>query len=893
MKKIVLVFFIGVLCAANSFGADNVVISRAIPVKNNIEKTENTTDTTKNRAARRVNVSRNTTKNAENATRANVQKNDINVIPRATRKTVNRQSVEDIANTVGRNARTDAASINSNPAVRRAGVVLRATTAEVGGRAKIIGTNTQTGSNIDESVRNIRGRATSLNSSKTQNKPTAESIALAKDNMEKLADLNNTCQQQYNECMDQFCMVIDANQKRCSCSANLAKYAAAQKAVEEANTELNDVAQNIRYIGLSADEIRAIMNATEAELAMSKTKDNTQTRSMLDDIADMIKDPTAASSTSLYSDSQTNLLDMDFDFSSDSSDLFGLELFSSNSNDISSKRGKDLYKEATKRCKTVLNQCKDAGGTESQIVGNYDLAIDKDCIAYEQGLEKLNQQLVSNVRSANLMLQKARLSVLQNKNQYDVRGCIGALENCMLDDMVCGEGYIKCLDPTKNYIDENGKVVLGRNIENITAFTQEYSNSNINADFIKASINDTTCQKQDGACIVNYLMNKIGTGQSFKDGGLCRAVLDKCQYYTYTGTNDKTARYNPYNEVVINYIQRAMVNIKAAQSKIISDYASSCLTDVSDCYNQQVTQINALTTGANADSVYNVMTGACYNVALTCGYAVFAYDVNMAEKILAEPQEANKRLILIRAISDLFYQSLICPTNSTFVSNYNINSSGRADANETPNNANEGNITQAIQIINRKIRGYVNTRCQCNDGYSVWNGTCMETCSNNEYRNNLGICVSCGESIPSGGNDTMENNACIASCPAHSTKTDAYHTVSDNGTAQGYTTSRCQCNDGYIVLDGACVQACPENSTFVYGNTNADANRTIHGFATYYCQCGENYSVWSGECRVKCADNQIRDANGVCRDCNGNQGSPSANMEPSNCPTGGDNGGDL
>jgi DNA-binding transcriptional MerR regulator len=61
-----------------------------------------------------------------------------------------------------------------------------------------------------------------------------------------------------------------------------------QKAAEEANAELNDVAQRIRYVGLSADEIRAILTATEAELAMDKTRDNTETRSALEDIADMI-----------------------------------------------------------------------------------------------------------------------------------------------------------------------------------------------------------------------------------------------------------------------------------------------------------------------------------------------------------------------------------------------------------------------------------------------------------------------------------------------------------------------------------------------------------------------------------------------------------------------------
>ncbi len=738
-------------------------------------------DTSTNRGARRTSVGTNSnvydgetgkksddkaaiSRNVARAiARTNNQKPDVNVVSRgAQRNTVTRNSLDTAVNTVGRNARTDAASINSDPSVRRAGVVLRATTAEVGGRAKITGTDTQTGSNINQEIRNIQGRASLLGNTRKSVTPTAESISAAKDVLEKTADLNNTCQEQYNECMDQFCAVVDANQKRCSCSENLAKYARVQAAVEDANVELNEVAQNIRYLGLSADEIRAIMNATEAELELSKTKDNTQTRSMLDDIAEMIKDPTSSSAYS-YSANGNSLLDMEFDFSSDASDLFGLDLFTSSSNDISSKRGKDLYKEATKRCKVVLNQCKDAGATESQITGNYDLAIVKDCAAYEQGLEKLNQTLLSNVRSANLMLQKGRLTVLQNKNQYDARGCVGALENCMLDDMVCGEDYVKCLDPTKNYIDENGNVVLGRNIAAIAGITENYNNANITADFIKAASADTTCSNHDGACIVNYLMNKIGTGQSAKDGGLCRAVLDKCQDYTYSATG-KTASYKPYNDIVVNYIQRAMVNIKAAQSRVISDYASTCMSDISDCYNQQMTQISSLSTTANANSIYSVMTGACYNVALTCGYAVFAYDANVAaemERIASDNTSGNQpsaaelktidtlqKAYLIQAVSDLFYQSLLCPTNSTFVAS-----------------------AQTVSA-NRTVGGYANARCKCDDGYTVWGGACLASCSINEYRNNLGACVSCETGTATGGVlepqhsvtvQKIENNTCSGS----------------------------------------------------------------------------------------------------------------------------------
>ena len=703
MRRFSYVLFVAVFYTANSFAATGN-ISRAIPTKNSNEFIEQQTEniTTKNRSAATISRSVSRGKKVDVVSRTTPNQK-ANVVSRSvnTRTKSTTSGLDAAVNTVGRSARTDAASINNTAAVRRAAITLRASTAEVGGRATIGNSDVQTGSNIDEQVRGVQNRAL------TQQKAiTAESLAAAKDMMEKSNDLNNVCQQQYNECMDQFCAVVDANQKRCSCSANLSKYAKAQEAVEAANTELNDVAQRIRYVGLSADEIRAIMSATEAELEMNKTRDNTKTRSLLDDIADMIKDPTAA--TTLTASNSDSLLNMDFDFSSDSSDLFSLDMFSDKASDISAKRGTALYKEATKRCKSVLNQCKDAGGNESQITGNYDLAIAKDCIAYEQGLEKLNTTLVNNVRSANLMLQKARLAVLQNKNEYDAKGCIGALEKCMLDDMVCGEDYLKCLDPTKMYIDENGTVVLGRNTPNITDFMTSYNNTKINSDFIKASKSDTTCANHDGACIVNYLMQKIGTGATVKDGGLCRAVLDKCQYYTYEETGKKTT-YKPYNEVVVGYIQRAMVNIKAAQSKIISDYAATCMSSVQECYNKQNTQITAWSDSANVDNVYKVLTGTCYNVALTCGYSVFAYDKEMQEKIEKLPDESDRKLALIEGISELFYQEMLCPENSVY---------------------DDGTQTGA----------HVNARCVCKDGYSASDGACVKSCPSGNY-DAYGTCV--------------------------------------------------------------------------------------------------------------------------------------------------------
>ncbi len=295
---------------------------------------------------------------------------------------------------------------------------------------------------------------------------TAAEITKAKEILEQTAELNKSCQEQYNECMDQFCAVVDAQQKRCSCSANLSKYTKVEEAVNNANTSLNEVAQRIRYVGLSADEIRAIMNATEAEEALDDNKDKSETRDMLNDIEKMIQDPTISASYTAENDT-LNLLDIDF--SEDSTDIFNLDFLGAESSNISNKRGKSLYDVAVKRCKTILNNCENVGATSDQITGNYDLAIDKDCIAYEQGLKKMNEKLLSNVRSANSMLQKARLTVMQNKTQYNMTECVGALENCMKDEMVCGDNYFKCIDPTKKYIDENGDCEEPDNFYPLTA----------------------------------------------------------------------------------------------------------------------------------------------------------------------------------------------------------------------------------------------------------------------------------------------------------------------------------------------------------------------------------------------------------------------------------------
>jgi hypothetical protein len=663
---------------------------------------------------------------------------------------------------------------NESSAVRRAGVSLRPTVAEVGGRATIGDTDKMTGSNIaTESGRVATARAA------TSMRPTAASIAETTEKLTLTSSLQDSCTQQYMDCMDQFCNVLDANQGRCSCSDRLSTYTKTERAVKEANNQLNEVAQRIRYVGLSADEIRAIMKATEAELAMQGQRDTTENRSMLEQIEKLIKNP-----ETFVNEANNNSLDLDFniDFESmDFDEIFNLDMFG-NTSSFSNMRGVALYNAAKNKCKNILNTCKTNGANSSQISARYDMEIDKACIAFEKGLERMNQTLKTNVRAATSMLQQARLAVLNNQNSLDAKGCVGALESCMTDDMVCGDSYIKCMDPTKNYIDENGIVVLGRDITNIRRFMDAFSAAEIKLSDATglASLTESTCKaspNNDGRCIVRYLLNKIGMGES-ATSGLCRVVLDKCQRVSY-----KNGKYDPTNYVVQNFIQRAMVNIKANQEQVIAEYASTCMQDVAYCYSQQVSQLNAWSTSASVASIQTIMSSACRNVALTCGFAIFSVpSACTLDGVTPEICFDNKCRLdngypenpaawttddvsCIYGVSEIFYQTMLCPENSVFTI---------PAANQIPTAGKIWASNDTAATYTNRV--WLNERCMCNPGYGYLSGRCVLQPSNSAWvgatcvvTNLTGQCAIVGYSCTAGSNGFIPQNGTCVQCPTGKT----------------------------------------------------------------------------------------------------------------------------
>ena len=294
-----------------------------------------------------------------------------------------------------------------------------------------------------------------------------------------------------------------------------------------------------------------------------------------------------------------------------------------------------MYKTATARCKAaVLNTCSAQGVDISVITNAYDLEIDKQCIVYERALTDSNDQMASTVRNAKSVLQKARLLVAQQKNTYDLRGCVNALDSCMQDDFVCGSDYENCLDPTGKYIVD-GKIVVGstpgQKVDADVAAPKYYTDNlyatwnygdkknawgddGTLSDYITQTVTNSNVTKTS-EIMSNYLQYKIGYNADGKNYGMCMSVLNKCQDITYKGAGQNKT-YDPQNNVVKEYLQRTLTQIKAKQDELLASYAETCISDVSSCLGQNGYSTSSTTT--TSQSAKNIAINACRASIVTC-----------------------------------------------------------------------------------------------------------------------------------------------------------------------------------------------------------------------------------------------------------------------------------
>ena len=587
-------------------------------VVNSARSQSNTRNPSASRAGNTARRESATTK--RETTNRTTQSRTTNVGARATQSRTARTASSRTPTVTARSASTQVRSASNTRAARSA--------------TNAIGTSQGATKNAVKSRTATAGKSRAASNTITRARTTSATALINSD----VSGMMEYCKTQYTQCMDNFCDVLDDAQGRCSCSKNIKNYAKTSTAQKEANAALQDIAQQIQYIGLSRDEVETLFTQTEAELTMQGNTDNSQIKNSLDKIKEMIVDVKPGTAVSTETDSGFSFnLDGLLDFNLDSMGFDLASIFGNNNSgtsSISNQRGEQLYKTASARCKkSVLESCQAQGINITLIENSYDLEIDRACIAYERSLSDGNDDIVQTVRNAQTVLQRARLMVEQQKNVYDLRGCVGALDACMQDDFVCGSDYELCLDPTGKYIVE-GEVVVGSTpgyvIEGASSVppSKEYGNNTLMGTWYYDGKFAWGATTQDGSLMdyiskyvtpnpirntssnmAEFLQHKIGYNEKGKNYGMCMSVLNKCQNLTY---DKKTGNYIPNNQVITEYLARTLVQIKRAQDAVLADYAESCITDVSSCLSTN----NFDTTASN--SKQNIAINACRSQIKTC-----------------------------------------------------------------------------------------------------------------------------------------------------------------------------------------------------------------------------------------------------------------------------------
>lgn len=558
-------------------------------------------------------------------------------------------------------------------------------------------------------------------------------------NLTAIAELTEYCKAQYLACMDNYCNVLDDNQGRCSCSKNLKNYQKTEEALAVATENFQEVVQKIKYIGLTTEQVNSLFKETEAELEMKSTNDSSQLKSSLDAIKRKIVDVTtpnaSTATTGNISMDVSGLLNADFTAGFDLASFLNMNT-GTDANNISNQRGEQLHKTATQRCKTaVLNSCV-AQGIEANIITNsYDLEIDKQCIAYERDLNEANEEMRNNVRNASTILQQARLMLAQNKNAYDFRGCIAAIDSCMQDEYVCGSDYSLCLDPTGKYL-ANAEIVKGGapgvsggSVKNDTPLanasdldtwvskgmyslysTWNYTDSEANSTspntvnafgggkkenlskYIDKSLATWATTYTNNVAtddMATYILQKIGyIDNNDKVHGMCASVMKQCQDYTFSGST-KNKKYVPNNEVIRQYLASVLTKIKLQQDSILADYAEDCRSDVTSCLTTNGYDESNTTTTASQNAV-----NACRADITTCmsvsGYA---------------PKDGGA--LTLRAMKDWVATMLLsCPEN------YYLSDTGAND-NVT---CQPCGMAGSVPLVSN---GGQSTMCYCPDGYTA------------------------------------------------------------------------------------------------------------------------------------------------------------------------------
>ncbi len=210
-----------------------------------------------------------------------------------------------------------------------------------------------------------------------------------------------SCRETYRNCMDQFCLLTDAEGNRCSCSDSVLQSKTIIAEIEEIQAE----AELLYTEGVEKEQLGA-----KADLVFASSSEDSKKSKSIN-----------------FTDWLSN--DTDAGYSQDLSADFEV--------------GNNLYAIAAKNCAAELKACDDKADME-QIL--YSRMITQDCKNYDSFLEAQKKEAENNKKIAEAAVRNARLGMLSETNLYNRGECLLAYKSCISDKGGCGVNFENCLD---------------------------------------------------------------------------------------------------------------------------------------------------------------------------------------------------------------------------------------------------------------------------------------------------------------------------------------------------------------------------------------------------------------------------------------------------------------
>ena len=230
---------------------------------------------------------------------------------------------------------------------------------------------------------------------------------------------DQACYDAYFGCMDQFCIIDNANGGACGCSDDSIEYEQEFAAIQE----ILDEATRLR-----TEEVERVQAGANADIIFSGERRYDADGNIIDDEELSAEEQKAQERAELLALFNTSIYD---------------EPEEDTTTSIADMVGDELYRTADELCVAqVPDSC---AGDIDFLRQLYSRQITSDCLGYKNSLTAKRAEAELDLADAEAAVRAALQESFESANKYDLGQCMVEFKKCMQTEDACGENWENCV----------------------------------------------------------------------------------------------------------------------------------------------------------------------------------------------------------------------------------------------------------------------------------------------------------------------------------------------------------------------------------------------------------------------------------------------------------------